>query len=181
MLINPDKLFKTKPEIAPQALMPWLMQQTSLMQQLKRLAGDAQLIVLKQQWQSPSWWDKYALGLEPQVNKLFQREVLISAHNRPCWYARTLIPEHSFQKKLAFFTRLQEKSLGELIFNEPSVARLQHLHYAIDKHCLEYYWLPEALVKADMLFWVRVAVFTLDNLPFYLIEILLPELLSIKP
>jgi chorismate--pyruvate lyase len=155
----------------PDALLPWLTHQQALTTRLKMHTGDAKVQVIKQEWASISWWEKYVLELSLQ--QIYRREIMMTSHQKPCWYARTLIPEKSYHQDSAFFARLEKEALTTLIYGEPRVERLQLFYYSIDNHCLEFYWTPYALQAPT---WVRFSGFVfLKQYEFYLVEIFYPE------
>jgi len=79
---------------------------------LRQAAGDAKLTIIKQNWGKASWWDKFVLGVD--VQSTLQREILMSAWQEPCWYARTIIPEQTHHAHSLFFNRLEHESLAIL-------------------------------------------------------------------
>jgi chorismate lyase len=173
MLIRSDRLLKIGSNPHP-ALLPWLSHQSSLTDKLKIDSGDAQLEVLSQQWISPSWWDKFTLGLS--CDAVMHRDIRMFSRQTACWYARTIIPNATYHANHSFFDRLKHESLGVIVFNEPRIKRNVLLNYVINDQCLEYYWLS-ALSNQNDQFWVRFSVFTIaDTSSFYLVEILLPGL-----
>jgi chorismate lyase len=179
---NDDKRFYfnvlVKSRNPPASLLSWLTYQSSLTDKLKTIAGDAQLKVVNQQWVLPSWWDKFMLGLSGM--EVMQRNIMMVAWQIPCWYARTIIPNATYQAYRLFFDRLKHESLGDLIYNEPKIKR-NSINYEINSHCLEYHWLPTSLQAKNGQFWVRLSVFTIaDSSPFYLVEILLPGLMRVS-
>ncbi|KTD11418.1 chorismate--pyruvate lyase family protein [Legionella jamestowniensis] len=162
----------------PERLLPWLTHQLSLTDKLKKERGEAVLSILKQEWKDCSWWDKYVLGLN--INPVMHREIIMTSQNNACWYARTIIPHDCYEVNTSLFIRLKEESLGVIIFDTPEIQRERIVHYSIDSTSLEYYWLPHHLRERHSL-WVRLSKFALPQSTFfYLVEILLPELLRIK-
>ncbi|WED44127.1 chorismate--pyruvate lyase family protein [Legionella cardiaca] len=161
----------------PKVLLPWLKHEFSLTDKLKNEVGDASLTILNQQWKNPSWWDKFALGIS--TSSVMHREIIMSAHGTPCWYARTIIPDSCYQKNFLFFNRLNQESLGVIIFNTPQVKRNLMLQYAINASSLEYYWLPHLpMLTESKDLWSRLSIFSLqENVFFYLVEIFLPDFL----
>ncbi|HHF7343812.1 TPA: chorismate lyase [Legionella feeleii] len=175
MLIKADNLLNTL-STPPAEIECWLKHQLSLTAKLKSDAGEARLKVLKQHWVRPNWWDKFTLGL--QTSLVMHRDIIMLAEQNPCWFARTIIPELSYQTTPAFFARLQYESLGDLVFSEAEVRREQMIHYAINQQSLEYYWLQPYLGSQKTELWSRLSVFTIaEKSPFYLLEVLLPGLL----
>ena len=171
---NSTLLFPVKHKL-PSSLLPWVTHQDSLTKLLQSRAGNARLQVLGQCWESPNWWDKHVLHIEGE--SVLHREILMWAGKEVCWYARTIIPKATYQSGALLFERLQEESLGALIFNEPTIKRVNMSYYAISDQSIEYHWLNPLLHGSANVLWVRMSAFTLNaQLPFYLIETLLPAL-----
>ncbi|WP_131781646.1 chorismate--pyruvate lyase family protein [Legionella gresilensis] len=166
-------------DIPPSSLLPWLTYEQSLTKRLQNLTGEApKLTVLKQHWCYVNWWDKYVLGLK-EGESVIHREITISAKNKKCWYGRTIIPASTYQSYEDFFARLNHENLGQLIFSSKSISRFYHKFYAIKPETIEYYWVKPLIYDNDVL-WARFAVFAINNqAQFYLIEILLPDLLKV--
>ncbi|MGQ3887447.1 chorismate--pyruvate lyase family protein [Legionella sp. CNM-1927-20] len=166
--------------LPPKTLFPWLTYEQSLTKRLQCIVGEApKLTVLKQHWCPVDWWDKYVVGLSEDELAL-HREIIISAENKQCWYGRTIIPASTYQSYEALFARLNQESLGQLIFSNKAITRLAHKFYSITPQSIEYYWLKPIIHVNDSRLWVRLAVFTINNhAQFYLIEILLPDLLRV--
>jgi chorismate lyase len=163
----------------PSTLIPWLNYEQSLTNYLQENVGEVpKLTVLKQCWCHADWWDKYVLGLKENESVL-HREIVISAKGKQCWYARTIIPAATYQSQERFFARLNQESLGQLIFGNKEITRLMLRSYCITPQSIEYYWLKPVVCSNDNL-WVRLAVFAMSNrAQFYLIEILLPDLIRV--
>ena len=173
MLIKKNTFMPLESNLSP-LLFRWLNHKDSLTANLKVLAKNVNLQVLNQGWKGSSWCDKEVLSM--QGIKLFIREILMSADGEPCWYARTIIPDTTYNSS-TFFNRLYKEALTALIFNEPKIMRIELKIYAISNKSLEYYWLPEGLRNNQSIYWVRISYFLFeDKFPFYLIEILLPAL-----
>lgn len=164
-------------KIAPPAtLMPWLTHTQALTDKLEAQTGESNLCVLRQACEGITWWDRYFLKLEN--GPVMHREILMSTHGTPCWYARSIYPEIMYQKNPQFFIRLEEKSLASLLFNNPKITRKTLLYYPITQQCIEYHWLDAFTLAKEPLLWTRFSIF-LDvdnNVQFYLVEIFLPGL-----
>ncbi len=159
----------------PSSLLPWLTYRQSLTDRLHVIAGNTCLQVLGQQWESPNWWDKCVLHINSDT--VLHREIVMWAGQDACWYARTIIPKHTYHSDPLFFSRLQTESLGILLFNENKVERIDMTHYPISEHSIEYHWLEQWMRGSLKVLWVRLSVFTTqDDCPLYLIETLLPGL-----
>lgn len=174
MPINPDTLLQTD-KSPPVNLLPWLNHTGSLTDKLRCEAGDARLTVLHQGWHQADWWDRYTLDLADE--QVFHREILMQANNKPCWYARTVIPQLTYQINQSFFERLNGEMLTGLIFGNPAVQRQFLFSYPVTSISYEYYWLNESMHNHATVLWARVAEYTVNQTgSFYLIEILLPAL-----
>lgn len=160
---------------APPSLLPWLRYQQSLTERLQGMSGDASLEVLAERWETADRWDQTMLHLGP--GRIFHREIQMLAWGEPCWYARTIIPEQTFDADKPRFHRLKHESLGALIFNDAKVKRAWMTHYPIGPKSLEYLWLTKAMHGDAAELWMRLSMFVLnEHLPFFLAEILLPGL-----
>ena len=162
---------------APAAsLLPWLVYEQSLTQKLEAITGDARLQVLNQDWELPDAWDQSILKLNNK--QVLHRQIIMWAYDLPCWYARTIIPDTTWQSGTTLFERLKTESLGHLIFNGNEIQRVSLKHYLITPSSSEYHWLSESWHTGASELWVRLAEFVVyGKEPFFLIEILLPGLL----
>lgn len=175
MIARNEKTFFPIEEEVPTLLLPWLTYQDSLTDHLREKAGTCRLQILNQQWISPQWWDYRVLSID--AKSLLHREILMHAGQDICWYARSLIPDTSFEADAAFFNRLKNESLGQLVFNEEKVKRTHLIYYPINQQSIEYHWLKHIAQPLTEVLWLRLSTFYLkDKYPFFLIEILLPGL-----
>ena len=177
MLIEPpaNRLLPVECKLSA-TLEPWLTHPHSLTERLIMKAGHAHLNVLRQSWQATDWWDKQMFQV--QDSTVWHREIVMTASDEPCWYARTIIPRTTYEANEKTFDRLQKESLGKIIFNDSRIERLFLFHYPIDAKSIEYYWLNDMLHQHSKIVWVRLSAFSIDkNTPFYLVEIMLPGLM----
>ena len=162
--------------ILPPELLPWINYQDSLTERLKDKAGHARLQVLGQSWGAPDSWDKQVLHYNHEA--VFRREIIMWALDEPCWYARTIIPYTTYHAHRVLFNRLEQESIGTLIFSVAEIKRVDIIHYPVDKNSIEYYWLNPSMHHKAKVLWVRLSTFSVaDGLPFFLIEMLLPALM----
>ena len=160
----------------PATIIPWLAYTRSLTEKLNALTGDARLDVLHQSWDKPNSWDKKVLFLD--CDQVMHREIAMWSLDSVCWYARTILPISTYQSNKALFERLQNESLGQLIFNSQQIERLSLTHYAISPDSIEYSWLNSNFHEDAPILWVRLSEFQVNHdSSFYLVEILLPGLL----
>ncbi|KTD22339.1 chorismate--pyruvate lyase family protein [Legionella londiniensis] len=172
MLLNTDSLLKVtcKPS---QNVKTWLSYPYSLTKKLKSVSGDARLEILNQCWRPSDWWDNYALLIHDK--KVLCREIMMHSNGEPCWYARTVIPEYTYQAGDHLFLRLQYESLGEIIFDNPNIKRVLFCGYGVNQNNIEYHWIDPGLRLPAEVIWLRLSVFMLhEQFPFYLAELLMP-------
>lgn len=156
-------------------LLPWLTYQQSMIAKLRNEVGEARLCIRHHDWTLSGWWERYVLGIP--VSMVLRREITVSAGQHFCWFARTTIPQATFAANAKIFSRLQNETLGEILFSEEGITRQRFTNYLINKDCLEYYWLTSADRAQAETFWLRFSMFTIHGgSPFFLIEILLPGL-----
>lgn len=174
MTINTNLLTPLKVKPSP-AFMEWVNYQDSLTDKLKDLTGEVQLELKSQQWCDTDCWSKNILKISDEL--VFQREIIMSSHQIPYWYAKSIIPQQCYNVAPEFFDRLKTESIKKLIFNEERVTRTQMFNYAINKQCMEFYWVKKYIEQTEEILWVRIAQFCFQHTEsFYLIEIMLPKL-----
>lgn len=163
-------------ETPPANILPWLAYTHSLTEKLNALTGNTRLDVLHQSWDKPNAWDLHVLSLD--CDQVMHREIAMRSFDSVCWYARTILPLSTYQSNKVLFDRLQNESLGELIFKSQQIERLSLTHYAISPESIEYTWLNKNLHEDAPILWVRLSEFQVNHdSSFYLLEILLPGLL----
>lgn len=171
MLGLPKDIITTSP---PEWLKEWLLEEGSLTAKLQKITGASALKPLRNNWQKPDWWANHVLL--HQEDKVFQREIIISSHGLPCWYARTIIPSSTYYTFCDIFEKLATKSLGDIIFSEPHIERTALCFYKVEKENIEYYWPKKYHLKVQEGMWTKLSHFMIDaRFPFYLSEIFLPE------
>ncbi len=107
----------------PAATRRWLLDQGSLTDQLVRLTGGAfQVRQLSQQWRTPRHSERRPLGLAPREVALV-REVILLCHGQPWVFARSVLPAASLRGPLRHLRHLRDRSLGGLLFRQPSLRR----------------------------------------------------------
>jgi len=173
LTLNHERMMANHSE--KQGFDPWMTYQGSLTNKLKETAGDARIELLGQGLELANDWEKEFLSITD--SQVFRRDIVMWAFDKPCWYARTMIPDKTYQANLAFFGRLRKESMGDLIFNEPTLKRVDFKNYSIDAHSVEYDWVRFLLKDSKTLLWIRLSTFKLsEEFPFFLLEILLPQL-----
>lgn len=159
----------------PPHLLPWVTYTGYMSEQLRAKSGQAILQVLQQTWEPANTWDQQILSISAE--QVLHRDIAMLAWEQPCWFARTILPETTYQEHLALFQRLEHEPLGNLIFHTQSIKRLELRYYPITTQSPEYSWLPKTIDTHQQELWLRLSVFQVQNAElFYLVEILLPAL-----
>ncbi len=156
------------------ALQSWLDHPTSITDRLKAYHADVQLTCLTQTWDTPDTWEQIHL---PEKS-IFRREILMSAGQHTCWYARTIIPLETYLLEASRFSRLETEPLGNIIWHASDIKRKTMLQFSLDETTSLYQHIQNLPLKlTEQCLWGRLSTFMIkQTLPFYLLEIFLPEL-----
>jgi len=138
----------------------WLTDQGSLTQALiKKSQNQFQVDLINEEWVSysnPALLTKF--GPLHQSHRFWSRKVILMGNGRPWVKAHTLLPEHSLFSPLKQILELNNKPLGEYLFNHPQLIRTD---------------LDFALVDPDC--WGRRSLFYLFGKPIMVAEFFLPQ------
>lgn len=156
------------------ALQRWLDYPTSITDRLKAYHAEVQLTCLKQTWDTPDAWEKMHLS----DTSIFRREILMSAGQHTCWYARTIIPQETYQLEASRFSRLKTEPLGNIIWHALDIERKSMLQFSLDETTSLYQYVKNLPLKlTEPYLWGRLSTFMIkQTLPFYLLEVFLPDL-----
>jgi chorismate--pyruvate lyase len=109
----------------PAPLRTWLLDEQSLTERLIRASdGNFRVQRLSQRWQRPLRSESRLLQI-PRAQWALVREVALRCHDEPWVYARSVMPVATLQGKLRRLRRLQDRSLGALLFQQPGLRRQQ--------------------------------------------------------
>lgn len=161
----------------PFFLQQWLDYPVSISDRLKNKSGKIRLEVLTHSWSYPlDIWDHIILQ---STTLFFRREIIMWANQHACWYARTLIPQTTYEIHKKFFNDLDTKPLGELIWNNSAIQRTQMQQFCIEENQPEHLIFKKMGYNAPIL-WGRCSTFgiqsTTNPLNFFLLEIFLPDI-----
>ena len=107
----------------PAAVKPWLLDEASLTERLVRKSGGHFRVQrLRQDWRRPLLSEARLLGLPPGQWAMV-REVVLHCFDEPWVYARSVIPADALTGRLRRLRRLQNESLGALLFQNPQLTR----------------------------------------------------------
>lgn len=107
----------------PPALRPWLLDDGSLTQRLVLLGRGTFAVQRRYQgWQLPLPSESRLLEVMPRQRALV-REVVLTLSGEPVVFARSVFPVASLAGQLAHLRRLQNRSLGTILFRHPGMRR----------------------------------------------------------
>lgn len=157
-LINFDDV-NVKP---PESMWAWMQTKTSITEKARDSCQVVRLKLLKEDWEST----------------VFIREINLFCDEKIAWYARTWIPEKTYQRRSAQFKALHGRPLADILYNDPDITREDFVYAYLDPSTLEYQWAmkhyPHKKDENTILpthLWARKSVFLIDGEPLYLMEI----------
>ena len=159
----------------PNVLGDWILYPGSFMKRLQRYGAESPRIqLLRQAWQFPAPGEKAELGMTERAYALI-REVLIQSEGKKWMYARTVFPRSTLTGKQLCLARLKTRSLGSVLFKEPTIQRSSFDVVCLSKNMLFHqYVLQQAKLDVDTL-WARRSTFVLHQKPLLLTEVFLPD------
>lgn len=157
------------------ALRSWLLDRGSLTARLRGQAGDSfRVTVLRQGWAKPRLDEAEVLAI-PLHQRALIREVILWGQEQPWVYARSVIPLAVLQGSLGFLRKLDNRPLGQLLFNNPQIRR-----GPIDIARWSTHWLPSTLQTASTTpLWARRSVFHYRDSGILVAELFLPNIQEI--
>lgn len=150
----------------------WLSDTGSLTQRLLDASdGKLSVQIIRQCLDAPRLSERLALGLAPRRLALI-REVILLGDGVPWVYARSVLPMATLTGSLRKLRRLDNRPLGALLFQSPSMTR-EPVEVAC--HTSANAKLPVVLGHIDTPLWGRRSVFRLNRKPLLVSEIFLPD------
>ena len=163
-------------QFAPQALLPWLLDPTSLTARLRHVCdGQFSVRLLEQFWGRPQPGEAQLTDLKPGERALI-RQVHLCCDGRPLVFARTVIPRSTLIGRCARLARLGTRPLGEVLFSDPSMRRSQlQIARILKGNAVHAEALAENAPQHRQI-WGRRSVFHLNQRPLLVSEIFLPQM-----
>jgi len=163
--------------LVPAELMPWLAERGSLTRRLECFNQHPFSVeLLSNSWMRPLTDECQSLGVR-KTDLAYQREVRLMDGEKANVYARTIVPRATFMAMQYRFNNLGNKSLGELLFTDPSVERGQiEVARLMPGQWLYEMALLEESYRTDEL-WARRSIFYLSGKKLLVSEIFLPTLI----
>ena len=158
-------------------LSAFLFENGSLSQLIQnRFRRKLHIDLINESWSTAMTYEKKLLSLR-NYEIIFARESYLSCNNKKLVYARTVIPRKTLKAQNHTLTRLGQKPLGEILFNNNKIFRKNikyakiplhnELHNKAKKHCNIY---------SDL--YGRQSIFYVKNKPLLLIEVFLPDIMT---
>lgn len=145
----------------------WLLGEGSLTKKLQEACeGEFALRILKQGLATPRLDEAKALGL-PQRQQALIREIVMSGHGQDWVFARSVLPLSTLTGRLRQLKTLDNRPLGALLFNDPSMERSAIEITQLEEGSFRY--------PSQETCWARRSVFYLDQKPLLVAEVFLPE------
>ncbi|WP_440905822.1 chorismate--pyruvate lyase family protein [Catenovulum sp. SX2] len=147
----------------------WLTDESSLTAKLKSYNANFSLTLLGQGWQQS----------QQSSDSYLAREVLLNCSGVAWVYAHTRIPKSSLSAQNQFLTQLENKPLGEAIFQQQGLSRaaIEFAEYT----CEQNVWLFAEARRSNKTsampqkLFGRRSTFLVNQLPIYVSEIFLPD------
>lgn len=160
----------------PKKFYPWLVDTGSLTARvIDHCHGNFQVQLLSQAKTRPLRGDAMVLGMRPS-SRAVVRQVRLRCGNTPWVYARTIIPPQTLARKFHRFTRLGARSLGAMLFADPSMQRSEvELMQLTAAHGL-YRLITRDLAQKPESIWGRRSLFRLGGKPLLVCEFFLPDI-----
>ncbi|MEH6446427.1 MAG: chorismate lyase [Oceanospirillaceae bacterium] len=148
---------------APRIWRRWLCDRGSLTQHLIEASNQQFQVLLQQQdWLLPSRSEAKVLGIKHRQVSLI-REVKLMGAGETFVFARTVIPAGTLTGKQKQLAMLGNRSLGSLLFTDPSMRRGK-------------FQITQLQLDSGEKVWARRSVFYLSNKPLLVCEVFMPVL-----
>ncbi len=160
----------------PEKYLPWLLDPASLTERIiNRCRGNFCVWLLDQRRTRPLRNEAEALGMRVGTRAMV-RQVQLKCGDTPWVYARTIIPPSTFARKFHRFTTLGARSLGAMLFADPSTKRGE-----VEVACLTpsdqlYHLVTRELRHKPEMIWGRRSLFRLGGKPLLVCEFFLPDI-----
>ncbi|PCH95802.1 MAG: chorismate--pyruvate lyase [Gammaproteobacteria bacterium] len=159
-------------------LQSWLLDPNSLTARLKSHCQQFRVELLGQ-WVESCQADE-AVTLIPCGEQVLVREVLLFCDEKPHVFARSLLPLSSLTGAEQALANLGTQSLGQVLFNNPSLERQTIAVAEFDENSTVGKLVEQ--LKLSMLphgkLWGRRSVFILENKPLMVAEVFLPDAIA---
>jgi len=161
----------------PENLKNWLLDPNSLTARLKSHCHQFRVELLGQKIEICQ--ESEAVRLIPAGDEILVREVLLFCDEKPQVFARSLLPLSSLTGAEKTLANLGTQSLGQVLFNNPSLERQTievaefDTNSAVGKLAKQLQQ-PHQYLSSPENLWGRRSIFVLENKPLMVAEVFLP-------
>lgn len=157
----------------PENLQSWLLDPNSLTARLKSHCQQFRVELLGQRIEFCQ--EDEAVTLIPTGEQVLVREVLLFCDEKPQVFARSLLPLSSLTGAEKELANLGTQSLGQVLFNNPSLER-QTIEVAdFDVKSSVAKLARDLQLEVGNPLWGRRSIFVLENKPLMVAEVFLPD------
>ncbi len=157
----------------PDHLGEWLLDKNSLTSRLKQHCENFRVELLGQKIESCH--ESEAHGCIVAGEKVLVREVLLYCDDQPQVFARSLLPIASLTGAEQQLANLGTQSLGQVIFNNPSLIRESIEVSVFEEGSLVVKLSKDLGMNIQYPLWGRRSIFMLEQKPFMVAEVFLPN------
>jgi chorismate--pyruvate lyase len=167
-------------ELPPAELMDWLLDPASFIQRLKQHhIAEPEVHVLSQRWERLPLDERELLAI-PEQQYALVREVLIDSKEGQWMFARTVFPAATLTGKERMLAQLKNRSLGSVLFQDPTVKRGDFEIAAILPDTAWYQKIMSAAKVSSDILWARRSLFHIQNKSLLLAEVFLPAIQTLS-
>jgi chorismate--pyruvate lyase len=165
--------WRDKPPSYPHALRRWLTDRGSLTARIVDRFPDFNLLRLRQTYQYPHRDERRHLDFR-ESELAVVREVLLKSGNTPLVFAHSIVARRDLAGAWRGLSRLGSRPLAEMLFHDPTVARLPMEYRRIDARHALYRRAQEVAPFTAHTLWARRSVFLKRDRPLLVTEVFLP-------
>ena len=158
--------------VLPEHLRSWLLDPDSLTARLKTHCHQFSVELLGQQVEYCQPHE--AVAAIPAGEKVLVREVLLYCDDKPQVFARSLLPMSSLTGAEQALANLGTQSLGQVLFNNPSLERKTIEVATFDLNSSVGKLAGDLQLNVTHSLWGRRSIFVLENKPLMVAEVFLP-------
>lgn len=149
-------------------LWDWMQTRTSITEKAQSACQEVELKLLHEAW-----------TIKEDSLKVFIREINILCNGKVAWYARTEIPEITYNLRNDKFERLKEKPIGNILYHDPEITRGNFEYAYLNQNAHEYQWATNQFQPLNQPLniknlWARKSIFWIQKNPLYLLEVFFP-------
>jgi len=148
----------------------WLLDSGSLTQRLTQASGGEFRVEILRQAIMPTYTSEAIILGIPHRQQALVREVILMGRNTPWVFARSVIPLSTLSGRLRSLSKLDNRPLGALLFQDPNLHRSAMQVARINR---QHRYLPPRLKATHPDCWGRRSRFMLDSKPLLVSEVFL--------